>query len=189
MSSRTRFVSLFVMLFAWPTALLLAAAMFGPGVARAEVFQLLDNTQLSGKLLHYYDGVFHVELATGQKVELPLGKVKTVTFKLPPARAEFSTPEKTFTKYKDALVKSDMQHVVECYALMYQGMMTAQLTQASPDELKKMQKEIEGTKFEVKGSKITGSQATLKVQRTRGDDVETSDVKLVLENGEWKMTQ
>ena len=167
----------------------LSLALLRPTPAQAEVFQLLDNTQLSGKILHYYDGVFHVELASGQKVELPITKIKTVTFKLPPARPEFSTPEKTFNRYKDALVKSDMPRVVECYALMYQGMMTAQLTQASPDELKKMQKEIEGTKFDIKGSKITGPQATLKVQRTRGDDVETSDVRLVLENGEWKMMQ
>jgi hypothetical protein len=157
--------------------------------ARAEVFQLLDNTQVAGKLLHYYEGVFHVELTNGQKIELPLGKVKSVTFKLPPARAEYSTPEKTFNRYKDALQKSDFPRVVDCYALMYQGMMGAQLMQASADELKKMQKEVEGVKFEIKGSKITGAQATLKVQRTRGDDVETSDVRLVLENGEWKMTQ
>ena len=160
-----------------------------PPAARAEVFQLLDNTQVSGRLLHYYEGVFHVELATGQKIELPLGKVKSVTFKLPPARAEFSTPEKTFNRYKDALLKSDMPRVVDCYALMFQGMMGAQLTQAAPDEMKKMQKEVEGTKFEIKGSKITGSQAVLKVQRSHGDDVETTDVRLVLENGEWKMTQ
>ena len=171
-------------LFAFAFALLLM-----PRVAGAEVFQLLDNTQVSGKLLHYYEGVFHVELATGQKVELPLGKVKSVTFKLPPARAEYSTPEKTFNRYKEALLKADFQRVVDCYALMYQGMMGAQLTQASPDELKKMQKEVEGVKFEIKGNKISGAQATLKVQRTRGDDVETSDVRLVLENGEWKMTQ
>jgi hypothetical protein len=171
----------------------LAVAVFilliGSTPARAEVFQLLDNTQVAGRLLHYYEGVFHVELASGQKIELPLGKVKHITFKLPAARAEFSTPEKTFNRYKDALIKSDFQRVVDCYALMYQGMMGSQLGQASPDELKKMQKEVEGVKFEIKGSKITGQQATLKVQRTRGDDVETSDVRLVLENGEWKMTQ
>ncbi len=170
-------------------SLLCALLALAPAAARAEVFQLLDNTQVAGRLLHYDEGVFHVELASGQKVELPLGKVKSISFKLPPARAEFSTPEKTFNRYKDALQKSDFQRVVDCYALMYQGLMGAQLGQASPDELKKMQKEVEGVKFEIKGSKISGGQATLKVQRSRGDDVETSDVRLVLENGEWKMTQ
>jgi hypothetical protein len=155
--------------------------------ARAEVFQLLDNTQVAGKIVHYWDGVFSVEVAGGQKVELPVAKLKSITFKLPPARAEFSTPEKTFTRYKDALVKNDMQKVIDCYALMYQGMLAAQMGQAS-DELKKMQKEVEGMKFEIKGSKISGTSATLKVQRTKGEDVETAEVRLVLENGEWKMT-
>ena len=65
--------------------------------------------------------------------------------------------------------------------------LAAQLGQ-SGDELKKMQKEVQGTKFDVKGSKITGSTATLKVQRSKGDEVETAEVRMGLENGEWKMT-
>jgi hypothetical protein len=170
-------------------ASLLAALILGSIPARAEVFQLLDNTQVTGKILHFYDGQFHVELAGGQKVELPVSKIKAITFKLPPARAEFSTPEKTFARYKDALLKNDMNKVIDCYALMYQGLMSAQLGQASSDELKKMQKEVEGTKFEVKSSKVIGQTATLKVQRSKGDESETAEIKLVLENGEWKMTQ
>jgi hypothetical protein len=155
--------------------------------ARAEIIQLLDNTQLNAKILHYYDGVFHLETAGGEKVELPVAKIKSITFKLPPPRAEFSTPEKTFARYKDALVKSDFNKVIDCYALMYQGMLAAQLGQ-SGDELKKMQRDIEGMKFEIKGSKVSGSTATLKVQRSKGEDVETAEIRLVLENGEWKMT-
>src|SRR4051812_12604926 len=76
--------------------------------ARAEVIQLIDNTQVSGKIVHYYDGTFAIETSDGQKVELPTAKIKAITFKLPPARAEFSTPEKTFARYKDALVKNDV---------------------------------------------------------------------------------
>jgi flagellar basal body-associated protein FliL len=37
-------------------------------------------------------------------------------------------------------------------------------------------------------SKVTGNSATLKVQRTKGDEAETADVRMVLENGEWKLT-
>lgn len=154
--------------------------------ARAEVITLLDNTQVAGKIIHFYDGVFHVE-AGGQKVTLPMDKIKQITFKLPPPRAEYSTPEKTFSRYKDALLKSDFSKVIDCYALMYQGMM-AQSLEHGADELKKMQKEVEGMKFEIKGQKVSGNSATLKVQRSKGDDVETSEVRLVLENGEWKMT-
>jgi hypothetical protein len=169
--------------------LLVSVFVLAAAPARAEVFQLLDNTQVAGKILHFYEGRFEVELADGQKVELPVGKIKTVTFKLPPARAEFSTPEKTFQRYKDALLKNDMAKVIDCYALMYQGMMSAQLGQASSEELKKMRSEVEGTRFEIKGSKISGSSATLKVQRLKGSESETTELRLVLENGEWKMTQ
>jgi hypothetical protein len=154
--------------------------------ARAEVVQLLDNTQVSGKIIHFYDGVFEIEVG-GQRMKLPTDKIKAITFKLPPARAEYSTPEKTFARYKDALLKSDYGKVIDCYALMYQGMLAQQLERGG-DELKKMQKEIEGTKFEIKGSKISGSTATLKVQRSKGEDQETAEIRLVLENGEWKMT-
>jgi hypothetical protein len=51
-----------------------------------------------------------------------------------------------------------------------------------------MQSEIAGTKLEIKSSKISGNSATLKVQRSKGDEVETADVRMVLENGEWKLT-
>jgi hypothetical protein len=77
--------------------------------------------------------------------------------------------------------------VIDCYALMYQGMLASQIGQAG-DELSKMQKEVQGMKFEIKGSKVSGQTATLKVQRSKGEDVETAEVRLVLENGEWKMT-
>src|SRR5438270_11412029 len=98
------------------TAFLLA---FAPLAARAEVIQLLDNTQINGTILHFYEGVFAIETAGGQKIDLPTSKIKQITFKLPPPRAEFSTPEKTFNRYKDALVKGDMQKVIDTYALMY----------------------------------------------------------------------
>jgi hypothetical protein len=165
----------------------LIALTFLAAPARAEVIQLLDNTQVAGKLVHFYDGVFSVETSGGQKVDIPVAKIKQITFKLPPPRADFSTPDKTFQRYKDALVKNDMPKVIDCYALMYQGMLAAQIGQAG-DELAKMQKEVQSMKFEIKGSKISGSNATLKVQRSKGEDVETTEVHLVLENGEWKMT-
>ncbi|HWE30051.1 MAG TPA: hypothetical protein VHB97_18705 [Polyangia bacterium] len=156
--------------------------------ARAEVIQLLDNTQVSGKIVHFYDGTFAIETSDGQKVELPSSKIKTITFKLPPARAEFSTPEKTFARYKDALVKNDVNKLIDCYALMYQGVMAAELGRTTDEQRKKMQGEIAGTKLEIKSSKIAGNSATLKVQRAKGDEVETADVRMVLENGEWKLT-
>jgi len=166
-----------------------AAALFALATpARAEVIQLLDNTQLSGKIVHFYEGTFAIETTDGQKIDLPTSKIKQITFKLPPARAEFSTPEKTFQRYKDALSKNDITKLIDCYALMYQGVMASEMSHASDEQKKKMQSEIAGTKLEIKSSKISGSAATLKVQRTHGDEVETADVRMVLENGEWKLT-
>jgi Domain of unknown function (DUF4878) len=165
-------------------AALLAGAVWA-SAARAEVFELLDKTKMNGKLVHYYDGVFTVE-TQGQTVKVPKEKIKSISFQLPPARAEFSTPEKTFERWRKALVEGNMEKVIDCYALMYQGMLATQMGQAT-EGLKKMQKEVEGTKFTIKSSAVKGETATLKVTRQKGDESDTGDVVFVRENGEWKM--
>ena len=71
----------------------------------SEVVTLADNTQIAGKLTHYFDGIVVIETSGGQKLELPRDKIKSITFKLPPPRAEFSTPEKTFERWRGAMVK------------------------------------------------------------------------------------
>jgi hypothetical protein len=50
-----------------------------------------------------------------------------------------------------------------------------------------MEKEVAGTKFQIKESKIKGDTATLKVLRQKGDESDTGDIAFVRENGEWKM--
>ena len=156
------------------SSILLSAALFAAWApaARAEVFELLDKTKMNGKLIHYYDGVFTVE-TQGQTVKVPKEKIKSVSFQLPPARAEFSTPEKTFERWRKALVEGNVEKVIDCYALMYQGMLATQMGQAT-EGLKKMQK-------------VKGETATLKVTRQKGDESDTGDVVFVRENGEWKM--
>jgi hypothetical protein len=160
------------------------------GLARAEVIELLDKTKMSGKIIHFYDGVYSIE-AGGQTVKVPREKIRSITFQLPPARAEFSTPEKTFERWRKSLQDGALEKVVDCYALVYQGLLAAQMGigqgQGPGDGLKKMQKEIEGTKFQIKGSSTKGETATLKVQRQKGDDTDTGEIAFVKENGEWKM--
>src|SRR6185369_16063495 len=140
---------------------------------------------------HYYDGVYSIE-TNNQTVKVPRDKIRAITFQLPPARAEFSTPEKTFERWRKSLQDGSLEKVVDCYALVYQGMLATQMglgqtgSQAS-DGLKKMQKEIEGTKFQIKGSSTKGETATLKVQRQKGEDTDTGEIAFVKENGEWKM--
>ncbi|MGD0837216.1 MAG: hypothetical protein ABSB49_11305 [Polyangia bacterium] len=153
--------------------------------AGAEVIELVDKTKMSAKIVHYYDGVYTVE-SQGGTIKLPRDKIRTITFQLPTPRAEFSTPEKTFDRWRRALADGNLEKVVDCYALMFQGMLATQLNQVS-DGLKKMQKEIEGTKFSLKGSSVKGDNATLKVTRQKGDDQETVDIPFVQENSEWKM--
>lgn len=168
-----------------PAALVAALVLGAVLPARAEVIELIDKTKLNAKIIHFYDGVYTVDVA-GQTQKLPKEKIKSISFTLPPARPEFSTPEKTFERWRKALTEGAMERVIDCYALMYQGMLASQMGQAN-DAVKKMQKEIEGTKFQIKGSSIKGDSATLKVARQKGDDTDTGEVAFVRENGEWKM--
>jgi len=154
-------------------------------LARAEVIELIDKTKMNGKLVHYYDGVFTVE-TQGQNMKIPRDKVKNISFQVVPARPEFSTPEKTFERWRKALAEGNMEKVIDCYALLYQGLLATQMGQAA-DSLKKMQKEVEDTKFTIKSSTIKGDTATLKITRQKGDESDTGDVVFTRENGEWKM--
>jgi len=155
--------------------------------ARAEIIELVDKTKLNGKVVHYYDGVYSIE-ANGQTIKLPKEKIRSISFSLPPARAEFSTPEKTFERWRKALNEGAVEKIIDCYALMYQGMLATQMGLGEAQGgLKKMQKEIEGTKFQIKGSSTKGDTATLKVLRQKGDESDTGEIAFVKENGEWKM--
>ena len=162
-----------------------AAAVALP--ARAEIIELVDKTKVSGKVVHYYDGVYSIE-TNGQTIKLPKEKIRSISFQLPAARPEFSTPEKTFERWRKALTEGTAEKVIDCYALMYQGMLATQMGLGEAGGgLKKMQKEFEGTKFQIKGSSTKGDTATLKVLRQKGDESDTGDIAFVKENGEWKM--
>jgi hypothetical protein len=161
------------------------ATLVVAGRARAEIIELLDKTKMNAKIVHYYDGVYTVE-AGGTAVKIPMEKIKSISFQLPAPRAEFSTVEKTFDRWRKALGDGDMEKVIDCYALVYQGFLASQMSQMT-DGIKKMQKDLEGWKFEVKGSSAKGETATLKVLRKKGEESDTGDIAFVRENGEWKM--
>jgi hypothetical protein len=166
---------------------LLAALTLGAGLARAETIELVDKTKLNARVIHYYDGVFTVE-TNGQTMKLPREKIRSIGFQTPAARPEFATPEKTFERWRKALIEGAAEKVIDCYALMYQGMLATQMGLGqTQDGIKKMQKEIEGTKFQIKESKTKGDTATLKVLRQKGDESDTGEIAFVRENGEWKM--
>lgn len=165
--------------------IVLSMSAVAAGPARAEVIELLDKTKLSVKIIHFYDGVYTVDQA-GATVKIPREKIRTITFQLPSPRAEFSTPQKTFEKWRKALSAGRIDEVIDCYALMYQGLLANQMGHAA-DGIRTMQKEIEGTKFTIKDASTKGDTATLKVQRQKGEDSQTGEIAFVRENGEWKM--
>jgi hypothetical protein len=168
-------------------AALAVAVGLTAGRARGEVIELLDKTKMNGKVIHYYDGVYTIE-AGGQTMKLPKEKIKSISFTLPAPRAEFSTPEKTFERWRKALTDGSMEKAIDCYALVYQGMLAKQMELgASNGGIQQMKKEIEGTKFQIKGSSTKGESATLKVLRQKGDSSDTGEIAFVRENGEWKM--
>jgi len=172
--------------FSVVTAIVLAAGLLG-APARAETVELVDKSKLNAKIIHYYDGVYTIE-ANGQTIKLPREKIRSISFQLVPPRPEFSTPEKTFERWRKALVEGAGEKAIDCYALFYQGMLAAQMGLGQAQEgIKKMQKEFEGTKFQIKESKIKGETATLKVLRQKGDESDTGEIPFVRENGEWKM--
>src|SRR4029079_153179 len=148
-------------------AVVVATALLSAGAARAEGIELLDKTKMSGKVIHYYDGVYTIE-AGGQTMKLPREKIKSISFTLPAPRAEFSTPEKTFERWRKALTDGTMDKAIDCYALVYQGLLAKQMELGeAKGGIKQMRKEIEGTKFQIKGAATKGDSATLKVLRQK----------------------
>jgi hypothetical protein len=172
--------------FVVAAALAGSLALWASG-AHAETIELVDKTKLNARIIHFYDGVYTVE-TNGQTVKLPKEKIRLISFQPPPARAEFSTPEKTFERWRKAAEEGAAEKMIDCYALMYQGMLASQLGLGQAQEgLKQMQKEVAGTKYQIKESKLKGDTATLKVLRQKGDESDTGEIGFVRENGEWKM--
>lgn len=157
-----------------------------PATAHAEeVIEMLDKTKVAGEIIHYFDGVFTVK-AGGNTLKLPKDKIRSISYKLPPARPALGTPSKTFARWQKALEAGDLETVIDCYALMYQGLLASQVG-GSGDEIKKMKEELKGSSFNIKGETLKGDTATLKVELKKEGAANTADIGFVRENGEWKM--
>jgi hypothetical protein len=155
--------------------------------ASAEIIELVDSTKMSGAIIHYYDGVYTIETPDGAKLKLPKEKIKQIIYELPPPRAAFATPEKTFEIWRKALTTGDLEAAVDCYSLLYQGMVMDEFSQTGTEGMKAMKAEMSKTKFTIKSTTTKGDTATLKVVRSYSDDVQTAEILFVKENGEWKM--
>ena len=60
-------------------------------------------------------------------MKLPKDKIRSISFSCRAPRAEFSTPEKTFDRWRKALTDGAMDKAIDCYALVYQGMLAKQM--------------------------------------------------------------
>lgn len=158
-----------------------------PLTSRAEIITLLDNSRIYGKVVHYYDGTLTVKSSGNVVLKLPVSKVKSIQFKLPKPRPEYSTPQKTFLRHYKALMSSRMQDYIECFSLQYQTLLMHQLGNLSMKDLQEMQRAAKGVRFTFKKVKYKGNLAVMEVVHTRGKTSETAVVHFVKENGEWKM--
>jgi len=155
--------------------------------AQAAVIELLDESKFSGDIVHFYDGVFSIQ-SGGEIIKVPRDKIRGIVFDLPPARAEFASPEKTFSHWLAAMQAGDVRGFIDCYALMYQGLLAAQLGDEA-NAIETMKRQLETTTFTVEGVTLgdAPSRATLRVLRRTENDSEAGDIPFVKENGEWKM--
>ena len=177
-SLRAALIAAAVVLTAWATP------------AHAEVVTLLDNTRIYGQLIHYFDGELTVKTANGVRVKLPAAKVKSIRFKLPKPKKVFSTPTKTFNRWKQSLLKGKLAQHIECYAMMYQMMMTNMIGGMSKAEFGKMIKGHRSTRYVIKGTRYKGKNlAFLKVAaRLPGQTkAQLGELLFVKENREWKL--
>ncbi len=155
--------------------------------ARADVVLLIDGTKLNAKLVHYYDGMFTFDVA-GERVKVPQSKVRSISFEAPKPRAEFSTPRKTFDQWLAAARAHDVKRMLDCYALMFQGVAMKQLEAMSAKDREAMWKEVSEMKLKWESVKVNGDRAVATVRAKRGKEEALGQLNFVKENGEWKMT-
>jgi len=155
--------------------------------ALAERVQLLDGTEMNAKLVHYYDGMFTLEV-DGKVLKVPQAKIKSMTFELPAPRIEFSSPRKTFQYWRSAMAARDFGAMVECYALVYQGMATRQYESLQPKDREAMWEQAAAMKIEWESVDVKGDRAVATIRALRGKEKAEGQLSFSRENGEWKMT-
>jgi hypothetical protein len=159
------------------------------GSAQADqTVQLLDGTKIVAEMLHYYDDVLTVRLPNGSKLRLPRTKIRSVSFKLPPPRAEFGTPQKAFARLRNAALTGNLATYVDCHSTYYQMFLNHQVELAGQGKfVKRLKKEWGGAQLSVVGTTIKGATAVMKVKRQEGDESREGELRFLKENGEWKM--
>jgi len=169
-------------------ACLLAVMALSATASADEVIQLLDKTRITGKLVHFYDGMLSLKLPSGTVMKLPANKVVSIRFSLPPPRAALSSPAKTFKRLRRAALKGDLDTYIDCHSSYYQMFLGHQVAMAKPAKFaRRLKKEWGDIQLEVLGTTIKGDTALMKVRRKKGGQSQDGELRFVKENGEWKM--
>ena len=157
--------------------------------ARAdEVIYLLDNTKITGKVVHYFEGVLHVKVPNGTTLQLPRHKIKRIDFALPKPRAALSSPQKTFKRLRQAALKGDLDTYIDCHSSYYQIYINHQvLVTGAKKFIQSMKKQWGNLQIEVLKTTVKGNTALMKVRRIVGTDRQDGELRFVRENNEWKM--
>ena len=156
-------------------------------VATGEVVELIDGTKMTAKLVHYYDGLFTLEVA-GEVTKVGADKIRSITFALPEPRAAFSSPRKAFDEWLAAVQSRDVRRMVECYALVYQAMALKQFESLSAKDRAAMWEQAQDMRLKWLDVETTGEKATAKIRASHGKETAEGELNFARENGEWKMT-
>ena len=90
-------------------------------------------------------------------MKLPKDKIRSISFQLRRPAPSSRPPRRRSSAGTRRWPRVRSRRAIDCYALVYQGMLAKQMGLGEAQGgLKKMQKEIEGTKFQIKGSSVKG---------------------------------
>lgn len=152
------------------------------------MIELLDKTKITGRILHYYDGMLTLKVANGSKMSLPQAKIRAIHFALPKARKILSTPEKAFKRLREAALKGDITAYIDTHSTYYQMLINHQIAMASPKKFRQQLKKQWGeVQLKIIKTKRKGSMATMKVRSQKNGQTQDGEFHFVRENGEWKM--
>ena len=96
------------------------------------------------------------------------------------------SPDKVAMAFLEAVADGNLEKAAEYAAKDTKP--AIKVMAAVPGSGEQMKKECEGAKFKAVDTKIDGDKATVKIETTKDGKTETEDIKLVKEDGEWKVS-
>lgn len=95
-------------------------------------------------------------------------------------------PDKVAMAFLEAVADGNLEKAAEYASKDTKPVL--KVAAAVPGTGEQIKKECEGAKFKAVDTKIDGDKATVKIETTKDGKTETEDIKLVKEDGEWKVS-